>query len=200
MDDHERLLAGVRRADQVILGEIYELYSPEIFRYAWRLLGNEDVAEECVADTFSRFLKAIKNGSGPHSYLKAYLYRTAHNWIHDYWVNSKDIIGLIEVDNQAIKGANLEDGVDSREDIIIIRQALNQLTADQQSVIVLKYIEELDNLEIARIIKKPVGAIKALQHRGLNSLRRLLSKQYNSDLADESLPSTQKISLVLKEE
>jgi RNA polymerase sigma-70 factor, ECF subfamily len=196
MDEDERLLAGVRQADQVILGEIYELYSPEIFRYAWRLLGNEDVAEECVADTFSRFLKTIKNGSGPRNYLKAYLYRTAHNWIHDYWLKCKDKIDLIDVDNQAIKELNLEDRVDNHEDIIIIRKAINQLTSDQQSVIVLKYIEEMDNFEIAKILDKPVGAIKALQHRGLNSLRRILSKHFKPDLANESLTCTQKTSFI----
>jgi RNA polymerase sigma-70 factor, ECF subfamily len=196
MDEDERLLAGVRQADQVILGEVYELYSPEIFRYAWRLLGKEDVAEECVADTFSRFLKTIKNGSGPRNYLKAYLYRTAHNWIHDYWLKCKDKIDLIDVDNQAIKELNLEDRVDNHEDIIIIRKAINQLTSDQQSVIVLKYIEEMDNFEIAKILDKPVGAIKALQHRGLNSLRRILSKHFKPDLANESLTCTQKTSFI----
>jgi RNA polymerase sigma-70 factor (ECF subfamily) len=196
MDEEERLLAGVRQADQVILGEIYQLYSPEIFRYALRLLGNEDVAEECVADTFSRFLKTIKNGSGPRNYLKAYLYRVAHNWIHDYWLNSKVRVGLIEVENQAMKETNFEESVDDHEDIMIIRKALNQLTSDQQTVIVLKYIEEMDNLEISKILDKPVGAIKALQHRGLNSLRRRLSKHYTQELANDPLTCTQKTSLI----
>ncbi len=177
MDEGERLLAGVRQADQAILGEIYELYSPEIFRYAWRLLGNEDVAEECVADTFSRFLKTLKNGSGPRNYLKAYLYRIAHNWIHDYWFKYTDKITLIEGDAQAINENNIEGRVDDQEDIISIRKALNQLTSDQQSVIVLKYLEEMDNLEIAKVLNKPVGGIKALQHRGFKFTPSVVIKE-----------------------
>jgi RNA polymerase sigma-70 factor (ECF subfamily) len=191
MDDDERLLAGARRADRSILGEIYDLYSPEIFRYAWRLTGNEDIAEECVADIFSRFLKSLHKGNGPQKYLRAYLYRIAHNWIHDYWLKCKKHVDLEDMDSLSIKQGNLEDSYVSQQDMNMIHTALNQLTSDQQSVIVLKYLEELDNLEIAAILRKPVGAVKSLQHRGLITLHRLLAKHYVPKLRDEPSSSSQ---------
>jgi RNA polymerase sigma-70 factor (ECF subfamily) len=48
------------------------------------------------------------------------------------------------------------------------------LTADQRQVIALKFLEGLDNEAIAEVLQKPVGAVKALQHRALASLRRIL--------------------------
>lgn len=185
MDD-DRLLMGARQADPVVLGEIYDIYSPEIFRYVWRLTGSEDVAEECVADIFSRFLKSLKKGSGPQKYLRAYLYRIAHNWIHDYWFKSKNHVNLEDFDHLASKQSSPEENYINQQDFLIIHRALNQLTTDQQSVIVLKYLEELDNLEIARILQKPVGAIKALQHRGIRTLHKLLAIYHSTRIIDDS--------------
>jgi RNA polymerase sigma-70 factor (ECF subfamily) len=64
-----------------------------------------------------------------------------------------------------------------RLDADLIARALIQLTAEQQRVIVLKFIEGLDNDQIARIMDKREGAIRALQMRALLSLRRVLEAQ-----------------------
>ncbi|MBL7163141.1 MAG: RNA polymerase sigma factor, partial [Anaerolineales bacterium] len=55
-----------------------------------------------------------------------------------------------------------------------LRAALFQLTPEQRQVIVLKYIEDWSNAEIAAALNKSIGAVKALQHRGLAALRRML--------------------------
>jgi RNA polymerase sigma-70 factor (ECF subfamily) len=57
------------------------------------------------------------------------------------------------------------------------RKAIRSLTPDQQKVISLKYLENWSNDEIARVLKKPVGAVKSLQHRALASLQRLLTEK-----------------------
>ena len=60
---NERILLEKARAfHHETLGEIYDSYSPGIFRYGMRLLGDIVLAEECVSETFSRFLQALKNG------------------------------------------------------------------------------------------------------------------------------------------
>lgn len=194
MDDEARLLAGAWKLDQAILGEIYDLYSPGIYRYAWRLLGNVDVAEECVAETFSRFLRALKHGVGPRGYLKAYLYRIAHNWIHDFWRNCANEVELSEIETLASKEDDLADSLAHQQSALIVRRALNELTSEQQSVIVLKYLENWDNAEIAKALNKPVGAVKALQHRALNSLRRLLSADPRLGLSDDPLLRSRQLS------
>jgi len=55
--------------------------------------------------------------------------------------------------------------------------ALRRLTPDQQQVIALKYLEGWENKEIAISLKKPVGAIKSLQHRALASLKKNLKSE-----------------------
>lgn len=171
--EHE-LLERARTFNLSALGTIYDQYSPALYRYAARLLGNADAAEECVAEVFSRFLRTLKNGGGPREHLQAYLYRIAHNWITDQWRRAPPIAASLDADAWIAESADLEKIIGAEWARARVRAALAQLTPDQRQVIVLKFIEELDNAEIAAALNKPIGAIKSLQHRALAALRRAL--------------------------
>jgi RNA polymerase sigma-70 factor (ECF subfamily) len=169
------LLQAALRFDQKALAQIYDLYSPELYRYAARFLGDPCVAEDCVAETFSRFLKAIRDRRGPNDCLRAYLYRIAHNWIADHYRRGPDVVELTET--QPGNGDSPE-----QETCLHIRQAQMRtailgLTPDQQQVIALKYLQDWNNEEIAQGLHKPVGAVKSLQHRALASLKKVLEKE-----------------------
>ena len=169
-------LERARRFDESALAEIYDQYSPGIYRYAWRLLGDGDLAEDCVADTFHRFLEALKRGHGPKEYLQAYLYRTAHNWISDYYRRSPPAPVSLEdmqiMDPHAGPSEEAQMAIWGQQ----VRRALCELTPDQRQVIVFKYLEGWSNAEIAQTLEKPVGAVKALSQRGIQTLRRLLAQ------------------------
>lgn len=174
------LLHRARTFDSQALGEIYDRYSPALFRYAVRLLGNTDLAEECVAESFSRLLSALHHGSGPHDFLQAYLYRIAHNWITDRWRREPPPTLPFD-DLQVSDPTNIADAVAERVEQAHVRAALRYLTAEQRQVIVLKFIEGLANEEIAASLDKPVGAVKALQHRAIASLRRMLLHEQDNE-------------------
>jgi RNA polymerase sigma-70 factor, ECF subfamily len=172
----QAILERAKRFEAQALEEVFDTFSPGIYRYAYRLLGEEELARECMSETFSRFLVALKHDKGPDSYLQAYLYRIAHNWITDYY-RSKTSTNLPLDEDMAADQAfdphqNLADEMTRKQ----VRQALTLLTPEQRQVIVLKYLEEWENDAIARVMNKPVGAVKALQHRGLDSLRRILDR------------------------
>jgi RNA polymerase sigma-70 factor, ECF subfamily len=184
-------LQRVRQLDEAALTEVFDTFSPAIYAYAMRLLGDQDMAYECVAETFSRLLVAIRHGGGPDEHLRAYLYRIAHNWITDQYRRQPEILSL---DIQEESDSNLytnATGLMGREAAgcdpplemerhtqqTRVRQALCMLTPDQRQVVVLKYLEDFDHAEIAHMMNKPVGAIKSLQHRALDALRRLLEPQ-----------------------
>ncbi len=175
MHSEKELLTGAREFDETILGEIYDRFSPGLYRYAMRLLGNSELAEDCVAETFSRFLQALQKGGGPRRHLQAYLYRVAHNWITDHYRRKEPLMTPLEVHHSNM---NQDPGpaqiVQEMLEIDRVRAALVKLTAEQRQVIVLKYLEGWSNQEIARSLSKPVGAVKSLQHRGLASLKRQL--------------------------
>jgi RNA polymerase sigma-70 factor (ECF subfamily) len=181
-------LADARRGDLQSLGLIYDQYSPGLYRYAMRLLGDDNLAEDCVADTFERFLKALQAGGGPQTHLQAYLYRVAHNWITDFYRRSAaqtlDLDDNLPAGNehhpehhQAVHAQQAE-----------LRRALRALTPAQRQVIVLRFVEGWENEAVAQALQRPVGAIKALQHRALQVLRRILPADEESTYESESTP------------
>jgi RNA polymerase sigma-70 factor (ECF subfamily) len=168
------LLQRARRFDAQALGEIYDCYSPAVYRYAVRLLRTPDLAEECVAEVFHRLLQAWRAGGGPQEHLQAYLFRVAHNWITDQWRRQPPpLVGLDEeksIDEEGDPSRNVIMQAEQEE----VRAALAHLTPDQRQVVLLKYLEGLENEEIAAALGKPLGAVKSLQHRALAALRRIL--------------------------
>lgn len=166
------MLRLAQRFDSIALAQIYDAYSPDIYRYAMRLLGNATLAEDCVSETFSRLLQALTAGKGPRDYLRAYLYRIAHNWITDQYRRERPTEELNE--SLPSETSAPEELADRNMQHIRLLQAIRKLTPDQQQVIALKFWQDWENEEIARALGKPVGAIKSMQHRALTTLQRHL--------------------------
>lgn len=165
------LLLQAKQLDTCALAEIYDLYSPRLYRYAIRLLGDACLAEDCVAETFSRFLQALRIQNGPSNYLQAYLFRTLHNLVVDHYRRQPrmEVLTYKSPDRE-----NTEETTDRNMRTLCVRAALQELTPDQQQVIALKFLEGWKNEEIAQALHKPVGAIKSLQHRALTHLQKIL--------------------------
>jgi RNA polymerase sigma-70 factor (ECF subfamily) len=172
----QAILERAKRFEPQALEEIYDSFSPGIYRYAYRLLGDTELARECMSETFSRFLVALKRESGPENYLQAYLYRIAHNWITDYYRKKVPLTLPLDVEIRAKPEEEPHQVVADQMDNQQLREALSLLTPDQRQVIILKYLEDWENESIALTLNKPVSAIKALQHRALEALRRIMSR------------------------
>ncbi len=169
------LLDRARRFEEDALAEIFDCYHAGLYRYALRLLGDAELAKECMSETFSRFLHALRRGGGPEDYLQAYLYRIAHNWITDYYRSKTPPSLPLDPELRSDPADDPPQAAARNLELQQIRSALALLTPDQRQVITLKYLEEWENEAIARSLNKPVGAVKALQHRAIESLRRLLN-------------------------
>ncbi len=175
MSKEQKLLQLASQLNTKALAEIYDTYSPGIYRYSMRLLGDVSLAEDCVSETFARFLKALRERRGPHDHLQAYLYRIAHNWIVDLYRRNYPTVELSDVIRSEADVPEEEAAKRIRQKQV--RKAIHHLTPDQQLVISLKYLEDWSNEEVARLMKKPVGAVKSIQHRALGSLHKLLTEK-----------------------
>lgn len=178
----QELLNGARAFDQTTLGIIYDRFSPGIYRYALRLTGDECLAEDCLAETFLRLLKALHARQGPRDHLQAYLYRIAHNWITDSYRRQPPPQLALDEDLPGDDGDRPEPLAERRLEQNRVRLAFRTLTPDQRQVIILRFLEGWENDEVATALEKPVGAIKALQHRALTMLRKqLLREDFNPE-------------------
>lgn len=172
----QELLQLASELDVVALAEIYDRYSPVLYAYAMRLLNDPALAEDCVAETFARFLKSLQKGQGPRDYLRAYLYRITHNWIVDLYRNNEQTSELHETLQYE---EYTEEEVAKRVGQKQVREAIHNLPPEQQKVITLKYLEDWSNEEVAQALHKTVGAVKTIQHRALVNLQKLLAERTN---------------------
>ncbi|MEW5958538.1 MAG: sigma-70 family RNA polymerase sigma factor [Chloroflexota bacterium] len=176
MNDYEqtRLQPG-RAFDRAALAAIYDDYHQPIYRYIYRQIGEVEAARDLAAEVFHRLLKALQQGGGPDQKLQAWLYRTAHNAVIDFYRRQQHRRHL-PLHETLVNTA--DDPVRWAERRLLaaeVRTALQQLTPDQQQVIALKFFAELSNEETAVVLDKPVGAVKSLQHRALAALQRQLA-------------------------
>jgi len=170
------------------LGQIFDVHYEQVYRYAYRRLGDKDRAQDVASEAFCRLVQAHEEGKGPNDGVLYWLYRVTYNLIVDiYRQTSREPLPLYEM--------VLSDQDPWPEEMVLLEQkrtrvrwALRQLTQDQQQALELKFMEGLDNKQVAEIMQKPVGAVKSLQHRGLASLARFLDQAAEQPVsAEESI-------------
>jgi RNA polymerase sigma-70 factor (ECF subfamily) len=162
-------------SDKRALAEIYDLYSSDIFRYAYRLLNDNQLAEDCVSDTFYRFLVVVRAGASVEN-IRAYLYRVAHNWITDYYRRQPPPTVSLEENIHFDHEGNPSHVFAQSQDRQRIRAALLNLPPEQRQVIELRFIENWSHEEVAGALGRSVEATRALQHRAVEALRKMLTE------------------------
>ena len=173
-NNQDRLLQQARAFDQEALAKIYDLYSDSLYAYAYKHVGMAQVAEDLVAETFRRFLSSLERGGGPQDHLRAYLYRITHNLITDLYRREPPPAQELDEDRLVEDGPGPSSVLDEQQESDRVRQALRLLTPEQRQVLSLKFLEGWSSGEIAQTMDKSLGAVKALQHRGVAALQRIL--------------------------
>jgi RNA polymerase sigma-70 factor (ECF subfamily) len=152
------------------------MYYERVYRYAYRRLGDQPAAQNIASETFYRLLVAFQKGKAPQDGVLLWLYRVAHNLvIDDYRQSSKQPLPLLDEAWHTDDDLSPDKAVAAQIAQGQVRAALLELTLVQQQVIELKFMEGMSNEQVAKIMGKPVGTIKSLQHRALAALRRVLS-------------------------
>ncbi len=175
MDDTKTLLERIQRQDQQALAEVYDRYFDQIYRYINYRISESEVAADLAGEVFLALVKALKNGRPPKTSLSGWLYTVARNLAVDHIKQKGRTVALVE--DLVSDEPSLMHQAHLAQLGPILREAISQLTEEQQHVITLRFGQELSLAETAEIMEKSVGAVKALQHRALASLARFIPDQ-----------------------
>lgn len=174
--DEHRALEGLRSLDSQSIGAIYDQYFPEVYRYVRYRIGDEAIAEDIASDVFVRMLEASQRKQGPQTNLRGWLIATASNALNDHLRRHyrRPVEALSDSLPDGAPGIPAE--IDAREKNSMVRNALTQLTAEQQHVLALRFGQGYSIEETATFLKKNINAIKALQFRALAALQRQIGE------------------------
>lgn len=175
----EALLASAAAFDETALGELYDRYESRIYSYIFRRTGDATLAEDLTAQVFLKMLEAIRSSKAWHSSFSGWLYRIAHNAVIDYYrqrdrqqlVQLEDAVSVVASDHNPVVIA--ETNMDANR----LRAAIARLTEEQADVIGLRFLEGYSISEVAIMMDKTEGSIKALQYRAVATLRQLLQHE-----------------------
>ncbi len=170
-----RLVKRAVGGDFEAFGELYNIYLDRIYRYVFYQVRDKMTAEDVTEEVFLKAWKAIKSCKGKEQTFSSWLYRIAHNQVIDNLRSQRKYLSTEMESLAEVNGPELEaEGKQERQEML---ETISCLPQNQKQVIILKFIEGLDNQEIGKIMGKSQGAIRVLQMRALATLRQRLSRE-----------------------
>jgi RNA polymerase sigma-70 factor (ECF subfamily) len=173
-------LVGARRREPAAVTRLYTAYAPALFRFFLAAVGDRPTAEDLTGDVFKSAIESLPRFRGPVEALGGWLFRIARHDLSDY--RRRQARHLVQPLDDLLEEAALAGAMDPEELALErvegdrVLAALRQLTSDQREVLVLRLVADLTASEVAGILHKSTEAVKALQHRGLASLARVLGE------------------------
>jgi len=177
------LLERAGGGDQTAFLELYERHREPIFRFAYRLLGSVELAEDITHDCFLSLIRKPENFDPARGQLRTYLFAAARNLAMKHFRNLGRESALDELSESPAGPAKEEplrqllDGELSAK----VRDAVSNLPPLQREALVLFEFEGLALNEIAEIVGTDVGAVKARLFRARERLRNSLRQYLNSN-------------------
>ena len=173
------ILARASQGDKDAFGELYEHYAERIFNYIYYRTGNVHDAEDLTARVFQRAMNHIRKYTDRGVPFSAWLYRIAHNLIAN-WHRDRGRKQEIPIDDLPVlpaRGDHPEATVVRTEEQDALLRLIRRLPAERQTLLILKFVDNLSNAEIGQIMGRSEGAIKSLYHRTLLALRDEIGSQ-----------------------
>ncbi|MFW5696329.1 MAG: RNA polymerase sigma factor [Phototrophicaceae bacterium] len=171
------LVQAAQRGDSAAFETLYRENVQRVFRYVYYRVNDRHLAEDLTGDVFTRALASISRYEDRGRPFIAWLYRIANGRVIDHYRRVGRRPREHNVDLTPLPVQQDMDSALVRQQVArVLRAAIAELTAEQQQVIILRFIEDKRIDEAAAIMGKNPNAIKALQHRALRTLAARLQR------------------------
>ncbi len=169
----EDALQHAIQGDAEAFSFLYEKYVNKIYSYIYYRTGSVNDAEDLTARVFQRAMGRIDRYTQKGVPFSAWLYRIAHNLVANWHRDNsrRQEVALDDQPDLVMDSTHPERQVVLDQEVERLISVIKRLSPERQQLIVLKFVQQLSNGEIAIIMSKSEGAIKSLYHRTLLELR-----------------------------
>lgn len=170
--NEQNLLERARRLDESALSEIHTRYYAEIYRYALYRTSRAEVAEDVASEVFMRLLEAVHTGRAPQTTVRGWLFGVAHNLVADYFRAAPR--ESAELDESLAAPSTPAAEAEFNWQRAQVQTAMRQLTREQQHALTLRFADGFSVEETAGVMGKTPNAVRVLQFRAVEALKRVL--------------------------
>ena len=174
MQIEQDLVHQAQKGDKGAFAQLYESYFDRIYRYMVTRIGDRTEAEDITQQVFLNALRSLHSFKWKGIPFSAWLFRIAHNLAVDYLRKHKRAVTVPLNDSLTSSGDNPQLIAEHSLNMEQVVSAAKRLTKAQQEALSLRFAAELPIAEVAKIMGKSEGAVKALQHSSIVALRKAL--------------------------
>ena len=177
IEDERNLIIRAKGGEAEAFGLLYDEYLPKIYRFVLLKTGHREEAEDLTHQVFLQAWKSLKSYNDQGYPFSSWLYRIARNLTVDYYRRFRLNIPLEESRFFGAKDEiDLAVNFDLSKESTRLTVAIQKLKDIEQTVIIMRFIDELSIKETAGAIDKSEGAVKLIQHRAIQKLKKLMSE------------------------
>ncbi len=185
-EQEAQLIRAARNGDRRAFAVLYKTHVQRVYRYVILRVKDPALSEDITSDVFVRAIETIDRYEKRGIPFLGWLYHIAHGRIVDHYRRRSrrpEPQSLDEVTLLADSNPEHTAFQNIRQEQLLER--VKTLTADQQQVVMLRFLQGYNLNETAKLMGKTIGAIKALQLRALRSLARSFEKDVQGDGDDK---------------
>ena len=171
-DADERTLVDAAQRDPSRFADVYDRYFHLVYAFVVGRVRDRDAAEDLTADTFQRALAGLRAYEFRGAPFGAWLLRIAANAVVDRARRDAREI----VDSDQVPDAAVGPEVDRADEYARLFALVDELPRDQQAVIAVRFVEQRSIRETAEQLGRTEGAVKQLQLRAVEALRRAMQR------------------------
>jgi RNA polymerase sigma-70 factor (ECF subfamily) len=168
------LIHRARQGDPDAIAALYRHHVDVIHRYVRYRVPDAPAAEDLTAEVFLRMVEGLPRYNQNGAPFEAWLYRIAAARVADYYRRRQRRPQEALTDAEPDRAEPPERRLQNEEEETALRTALRRLSAEQQDVLLLRFVERKSHAEVAALLGKSVTAIKSTQHRALNRLAEMM--------------------------
>jgi RNA polymerase sigma-70 factor (ECF subfamily) len=157
--------------------QLYRRHYDSVFRYCVHRLFKRHTAEDITAEVFLKVIKNLDRFRGNEQQFRNWLYKIATNTVNNYLRRTARRSVLLKGASRQID-CQIADCDESAEKLILLREAVFALKPRYQTIITLRFFENLKLTEIADVLGSSPGTVRSQLARALAKLRKKLATDF----------------------
>jgi len=171
MIDERELIAKIAKKDQNAFQTFFYIYKNRLYYYFYKLLENQEDAEELTMETFFRIYRNAGTFRG-ESKVSSWVFGIARRVCLEHLKEKNKSIKTLEL----YEGDAVSEGSPINEDVELVRKAIEKLAPYEREVLFLAYYEELPYEDIAKVLDIPVGTVKSRVFNAKAKLKKIIKE------------------------